>query len=73
MGNMSYCRFENTSRDMEDCIESLRDKGINDLEKNASRYEKPFIRAFIRQCIEVAEEFGDEVDGVEEEEDDEDM
>lgn len=33
MGNMSHCRFENTSRDMEDCIESLRDKGINDLEK----------------------------------------
>lgn len=25
MGNMSYCRFENTSNDLEDCIRALRD------------------------------------------------
>ena len=26
MPNMSYCRFRNTSNDMDDCLESLRDK-----------------------------------------------
>jgi intergrase/recombinase len=29
MGNMSYCRMENTNRDMEDCIEALRDRDIS--------------------------------------------
>jgi len=23
MGNMSYCRFENTTRDLQDCIDAL--------------------------------------------------
>ncbi len=31
MGNMSYCRFENTSRDLEDCIEAIENNEINQL------------------------------------------
>ena len=26
MANMSYCRFHNTRRDMEDCLDALRDE-----------------------------------------------
>ena len=26
MANMSYCRFQNTRRDMEDCLDALRDE-----------------------------------------------
>ena len=28
---MSYCRFENTYRDLMDCIQALSDNGANDL------------------------------------------
>ena len=28
---MSYCRFENTSRDLEDCIEAIENGEINEL------------------------------------------
>ena len=31
MGNMSYCRFENTSRDLDDCIEAIENGEINEL------------------------------------------
>jgi len=29
MGNMSYCRFRNTERDLEDCIEALQNDQIS--------------------------------------------
>ena len=35
MGNMSYCRFENTARDLGDCVEALLKKEAEDL----SHYE----------------------------------
>jgi len=28
---MSYCRFENTANDLEDCIEAIENEEINDL------------------------------------------
>lgn len=31
MSNMSYCRFENTSRDLDDCIEAIENGQINEL------------------------------------------
>lgn len=31
MSNMSYCRFENTSKDLEDCIEAIENGEINEL------------------------------------------
>ena len=31
MSNMSYCRFENTSRDLEDCISAIENGKINEL------------------------------------------
>ena len=29
MGNMSYCRFENTARDLQDCVNAI-DRGETD-------------------------------------------
>ena len=31
MPNMSYCRFENTVNDMQDCLNAIEDREINDL------------------------------------------
>lgn len=36
MGNMSYCRFENTARAMADCISAIED---NEVSENLSTYE----------------------------------
>ena len=37
MGNMSYCRFENTARDLQDCVNAI-DRGetyeLNEYEKS---------------------------------------
>ena len=31
MGNMSYCRFKNTSMDLKDCLEAIENNEIEDL------------------------------------------
>ena len=31
MGNMSYCRFENTARDLVDCVNAINRGDIHDL------------------------------------------
>jgi len=36
MGNMSYCRFENTARDLNDCLRAIKDGEMDDL----SQYER---------------------------------
>ena len=36
MANMSYCRFENTARDLADCVDALQN---NDLHEHMSVYE----------------------------------
>ncbi|MCX4371581.1 MAG: hypothetical protein OSJ58_07065 [Dysosmobacter sp.] len=38
MANMSYCRFQNTRNDMEDCLDALREeKPLSRDEANAGR------------------------------------
>ena len=36
MGNMSYCRFENTARDLRDCVNAIDNGETEDL----NNYEK---------------------------------
>ena len=48
MGNMSYCRFENTLRDLQDCIMALED---NELESGGSEMNAAM------QMIETCEEY----------------
>jgi len=30
MGNMSYCRFQNTANDLKDCVDELFSYGVDD-------------------------------------------
>ena len=40
---MSYCRFENTTRDMQDCLYAIEEGDTRDL----SRYEASALREFL--------------------------
>ena len=53
MSNMSYCRFENTLRDLEDCAEHLDD----DL---GSPSECEARRMLVKLCAEIAAEYTSE-------------
>jgi len=35
MGNMSYCRFENTMSDLQDCLINIGRKAENDYDENS--------------------------------------
>lgn len=54
MTNMSYCRFENTSNDLQDCVDNWC------LDNDASDYEKGAKRKIIRLAREIVEMEGDE-------------
>ena len=60
MSNMSYCRFENTSRDIADCIEALDevDWNLKDLMEGAtSEDESRGMKRFVKLCREVVDGF----------------
>jgi len=51
MGNMSYCRFENTARDLSDCVENWdEDEDLNDYEKSGKQH----IIELAREIIDMA-------------------
>lgn len=52
MGNMSYCRFENTNNDLYDC-----EGYIDDL--NLSKSENEARISLINTCLRIAERFND--------------
>ena len=58
MSNMSYCRFENTSNDLQDCLEVMQEfinnKGVDEhgdtlskTELNAMHNMRPMVEEFI--------------------------
>ena len=49
MANMSYCRFENTTKDMQDCINAIEEGETRDL----SRYEAAALREFLDLANEI--------------------
>mgnify|MGYP001208111355 CR=1 FL=1 len=55
MANMSYCRFENTVSDMEDCVNALCDVVYDG--EDISNSERSRAKEFIRICKQIAEEF----------------
>jgi hypothetical protein len=63
MGNMSYCRFENTFNDLRDCY--------NNMEDDLSGSEKRCRQQLIDLCKRISDEFGDHE--FEDEDEDEDM
>ena len=50
MSNMSYCRFENTARDLQDCLDAIQNGEINDL---GSQYEVDALEELLDLCKEV--------------------
>lgn len=64
---MSYCRFENTYKDLQDCYDALTKYGsIKEAEENANQYDKKYISILVELCKEIVNDFGDEVDMQEE-------
>ena len=55
MGNMGYCRFENTLDDLEDCYENM---DSSDLSESEDRCRKRLIKL----CVDIAGDFGDELE-----------
>ena len=51
MANMSYCRYENTSNDLYDCVEAIHDGKTTDL----NSYEKNGLRRIIKMAHEIVE------------------
>lgn len=58
MGNMSYCRFENTLSDLSDCQDALFEDGLDDLSETELRAAKHLIQ----MCIDIAETNADLLD-----------
>lgn len=55
MSNMSYCRFQNTVKDLRDCQDALDDIGDNLAE--LSKEEARAANALIAICQEIASRF----------------
>lgn len=53
MPNMSYCRFENTLRDLKDCVDHLDDC--------LSESECDYRETLIALCVEIALDYGHEI------------
>ena len=50
MSNMSYCRFENTYRDLQDCKENMDDTDLSDTEKKYRKW-------LIELCQDIASDY----------------
>ena len=59
MGNMSYCRFENTARDLRDCVNAIRNGETDEL----NEYEVQGLRRIIDMSNDIVdmEEFLTEI------------
>lgn len=55
MPNMSYCRFQNTLKDLRDCYEHMYDSDMNDAD--LSDEEKAAAVRLVKLCKRIAEEF----------------
>lgn len=54
MANMSYCRFQNTLGDLEDCAENIGD------EATMSDSERRAMKRLIQLCRQIADDYTDE-------------
>jgi hypothetical protein len=56
MANMSYCRFQNTAKDLDDCLENFYE--ADDLSEEESSARK----WIIKMAIQIADDCGHEVE-----------
>ena len=59
---MSYCRFENTTRDMQDCLDAIEDGDTKEL----SRYEASALREFLN-LAEMIQNYAPDIEAILEE------
>ena len=52
MGNMSYCRFENTARDLRDCVQAINNGETDEL----NNYELEGLREILHLAQEIIED-----------------
>jgi hypothetical protein len=53
---MAHCRFENTYKDLSDCMDVLSDCGnLKEFIESLNQYEKPFVKRLIKLCAEISE------------------
>jgi hypothetical protein len=71
MSNMHYCQFENTFRDLQQCANTLEEDGVKRTYATANQYEKSNIIRLIELCREIADNYGDELDNIEDMDEDE--
>lgn len=57
MSNMSYCRFENTAKDLADCLSALRDEEANSADLSSEHEQRGKVRLF-NLCAAIIDEFG---------------
>ena len=63
MANMSYCRFENTSKDMQDCWNALAEvDNIQEWFENLSEYEQRGVKLVMEMSRMFVEELGPELE-----------
>jgi len=53
MGNMSYCRYENTAKDLMDCVNALYNTDVN--EPLSSAYEYHGLSRLLANAKEIVE------------------
>jgi hypothetical protein len=71
MSNMSYCRFENTARDLSDCFNEVekaisKDASFHEFVNMLSEYERDAFRQMIDTCkdfVETVEKWKDDKNG----------
>jgi len=64
MGNMTYCRFENTARDLRDCLEAIENESLDDLSNSEIRG----LRQLLEDCETITfmkEDIEEEIDDYE--------
>lgn len=67
MANMSYCRFNNTLSDLEDCREALENQNISSLA------EKRKAKRLLKVCREIADNFDEDyIDSIHTDDEEED-
>jgi hypothetical protein len=60
MPNMSYCRYENTSLDMQDVVDTLYD---SDVDEDLSTYEQRGLRTILELAKEIVS-MEDKIDNI---------
>ena len=60
---MSYCRYENTYRDLLNCYEIAEGMGIDSLRKTLSESEFDYMLSMIDLCKQIAQNYDGDYDG----------